>query len=210
MNPQNQEEILIFASLLTKLADAHQFVLKESIIQTYYEDLLDLTIEQITTALNKLRLENDFFPKISQIRRYILGTPKTKQQEAEHAWAVLQLCAKKLTPDISLKFEDDALAEAVNNAFSGWPNFYYRMQNIRDSRELEYSGKRFILQYDLVRDLSHDRIDQFDKTLRGNIEFHNQSPSPYIEKQNYVLATISKEGEILLEAKCEKGFKNET
>lgn len=134
--------------------DADQFVcelgktaecLGEAVSMTramlYFEALADLPVEAVVAALAACRRTQRFFPKPSELREAVVGTPG---DAAVQAWARLLWAVEAVGTGESVDFADPAL-HATIEAMGGWPEMYV-LERL-DGRDLGFRHAEFTRLY---------------------------------------------------------------
>jgi hypothetical protein len=105
-----------FSGELAKTADAFNHELTPSRIDTYFDDLSDLSLEAVLGALRYSRKALTFFPKIAELRRYAEGSVDDR---AELAWRTVVDLVKFEGGYPSLQVYDGGIGYAIE-CFGGW------------------------------------------------------------------------------------------
>jgi hypothetical protein len=111
----NQTDYEKFLEELERTAEAFGVKLTPSRTATYFDDLRDLPLDAVISALANSRRTLSFFPKIAELRGFAAGS---SADNAELAWRTLiSLCSEGEYP--SLQMYDRAMAYAID-CFGGW------------------------------------------------------------------------------------------
>jgi len=138
-----QTDLKAFALLMAKLETAFSEVATKERIAVYFEQLSDLSIEQVRSAVNFILNTREWkgFPTIGEIKSATLGSMRDK---ATYAWGEL------IRQRYHLKsvFEDPLIPEVTRVAFGTIDDFYGA-----ENRNEASDRKHFIETYVLVANL---------------------------------------------------------
>jgi len=111
-----------FGKLIFETAEAYGIKdLTEARVRVYAMDLADLSEEQVTLAIRRLRREGSaFFPQISEIRKQVAPSP---DDAAMLAWSSLQDAASSVGAYASLEVEDAHIATALLRVCGSWSGY---------------------------------------------------------------------------------------
>lgn len=110
----NANEEKRFWKVLTTLGVTFGREVNDALFDVYYEALKDLSIDEIESAAGKLVLTCKHFPFPANIREALFGNI---EQRAETAF---QICLHNSVYDHSTKFEDPAIAVAIERTAGSW------------------------------------------------------------------------------------------
>lgn len=111
-----------FAEMMLVLAEALGARLTESRIRIYARLLGDVPADDLRIAFRRAAEEraSGYFPSPGELRRYISGT---EDDAAMLAWASLRRAAEEIGAYSTVKFDDGAVATALEIVFGSWPSF---------------------------------------------------------------------------------------
>lgn len=111
-----EQDLKQFSEELAKTAEAFKETLTPGRIDTYFDDLSDLSLEAVLVGLQYARRTLTFFPKIAELRNFAEGSASDR---AELAWRTFVDLIKFEGAYPSLYVYDGAIAYAIE-CFGGW------------------------------------------------------------------------------------------
>jgi hypothetical protein len=117
-----------FGALMAALCTTFDRQPSRLLIETYFNALADLTIEQVGRAAQLAISSCRFFPKPIELRELVESSPDDR---AQAAWALLEEARAKVGYWVSVWFDDDpAMAQALTDTFGGWLAFCDQMHMV--------------------------------------------------------------------------------
>jgi len=137
----NQLELLIDLTI-GKIFTRHGKELSESVLNSWKEDLKDLTPLQLHKGVEKHKKNwnSDFMPTLPQFRELCLADGETtnKEDQARIAWGELLNAIRRIGSTSNVVFKDVALQKTIKN-LGGW-NFLCK----QDEETLKFKERDFL------------------------------------------------------------------
>lgn len=157
-----------FARLLMAAGEMYSREISKELKRMYFDALRDLSIEQVSEALNAHINNPDggqYFPKPADLRRYLQGTAKQQataiEDKAAIAWSAICEQIRKVGSYGTLRL-DDKQALATVKAMGGWSML---CQSTTD--ELVWKRKEFVRMYETFE---RTPLEALPASLPGRIE----------------------------------------
>jgi len=142
----NKSDHKDFAIIMARMAAAYQKEVSKMTAEVYFEELYDLPIDKIRTAVRHVCRTKKIstLPTIGEIRGFIV---KDVEELALEAWHKANRAILDAGIYVSVCFDDKVIHSVIDNEFGGWDKFC----NL--SREGEsWDCKRFIRAYCIYSD----------------------------------------------------------
>ncbi len=144
--------------MLEMAKTSEAFLIKPSEItgKTYFEDLQEFSLEKIIRAFNRARKELLFFPRISQLREFILAD--AEQEYTEHPQD-LPLLENFMTPEdrgIRRDQEREAAKKALDHIY-----------NVIDSKQVQWQKK---IEEKNITDEEREKVQSRKEFLRAQMK----------------------------------------
>lgn len=114
MTAQDRER---FATLMLGLGETYGEPVSEARMEIYFRALEDVDFAAVNAAANIHVRQSKFFPRPSELREAIEGSP---DDAAELAWVELLRAVRRIGYYGTPTFEDDAMRRAALEMFGGW------------------------------------------------------------------------------------------
>ncbi len=145
-NSQSQESSKRFTMLLMGLLQAHQVEATEAMLEVYSLALVDLTPDQMQTAVLRAIRELPRMPKPAELRE-LAGVNVAEDTKAVEAWSDVQR-AVAIGPYKWIDFADQRI-NATIRSMGGWPNF---LESFNDAESEKWARHNFLKAYAAVGD----------------------------------------------------------
>lgn len=139
----NQHDESEFAGLCGLMSEVFKTPASTALIGIYFRALKDLSIEQVTAAVEQAIATKKFFPKPAELRDLIEGGADNR---ASQAWAMF-LEAAGSGGHASIQFSDRAMASAMEAVFGGWTQACGMLSATCSDEMTAHYQKAFLRQY---------------------------------------------------------------
>jgi hypothetical protein len=140
------QDLPLFLQAMTAMTVVYRQDCSEALIDTYFEALRDLPIEQVVAAVRGLLKKSKFMLTPAEIREAIEG-PAPKTSPAERAWPRMLEMVKTLHSCNRVECDDPALGKAIKVMFGG--DWDYAVHRLTLDPNLDQIG-RAVLRKDFI------------------------------------------------------------
>ncbi len=165
MNNSNRKE---FSEIMLAMGEIYDKTLTKALVEMYFDDLSGFTIDQISGASKKHRLNQangQFFPRPADIARNIDGQQQTSEDRATLAWMEVEQAIGRVGAYGTLNLEDKQALMAVKHMGS-WQQLCHT-----DRDKLGFKRQEFIKNYQA---LENTPLEALPSSLAGIEDLHNQ------------------------------------
>lgn len=120
------QDLPLFLQAMTAMTVVYRQDCSEALIDTYFEALRDLPVEQVVAAVRSLLKKSKFMLVPADIRETIEG-PAPRTSPAERAWPRLIEMVERLHNCNRVECDDPALAKALEVAIGPWDYAVHRL-----------------------------------------------------------------------------------
>ncbi len=165
MNDSNKKE---FSEIMLAMGEIYDKTLTKTLMAMYFDDLSGFTIDQISGAFKKHRLNQvngHFFPKPADIVRNIDGGQQSTEDRAMLAWMAVEQAIGRVGAYGTLELEDKQALMAIKN-MGTWQQLCHT-----DRDKLGFKRQEFIKNYQA---LENTAIEHLPQRLHGIEDLNNQ------------------------------------
>ncbi len=171
----NDNDKQVFSDLIDAMASAFRKEASKAMKHGYWLGLLDLTIEQVETAIGNAIRQHKYMPSVADLREYA-GIPGPEEIVAL-AFQALDHATDRYEPVDTVSFDDPVLNATVRN-LGGWPAIFRQAPNFQT-----FFRKRFEDTYKMFfkKELNSEQVKPLPGT-HGKQVIHIKSNVPGIEQ----------------------------